>query len=49
MRKGGAKVSFDAPEGGKEKRPKEGARGRLPEAESSKNSSRFGGSGEEIG
>jgi hypothetical protein len=48
-RKGGARVSFDAPERGKEKRPKEGVQGRLPELESSKNSSRFGGFGEEIG
>jgi hypothetical protein len=48
-RKGGERLSFDAPERGKEKRPKEGARGCLPEPESSKNSSRYGGSGEEIG
>jgi hypothetical protein len=47
-RKGGARVSFDAPERGKKKRPKEGARGCLPEPESSKNRSRYGGSGEEI-
>jgi hypothetical protein len=47
-RKGGTGVSFDAPERGKKKRPKEGARGCLPVPESAKNRSRYGGSGEEI-
>jgi hypothetical protein len=47
-RKGGAGVSFDTPERGKKKRPKEGARGCLPVPESAKNRSRYGGSGEEI-
>jgi hypothetical protein len=48
VRKCGAGPSIDAPERGKGKRPKEGARGRLPKSESSTNSSRHGGFGEEI-
>jgi hypothetical protein len=47
-RKGRVGVSFDTPERGKKKRPKEGMRGYLPVPESSKNRSRYGGFGEEI-